>query len=110
MNDVTTTRNGFRTEDITFKNARRQSAIDNEIERPTEQDVLVKAPVSLTPEQVTDYFKTMISVSSDSNAKRVYAQAIRWIDELQTARKKLIAYAEKEELAQSAEESVESID
>ena len=50
---MTTTKNGFRVEDITFKGARRQCEIDNEIEHEEGENTQdVKAPVSLTPEQV----------------------------------------------------------
>lgn len=95
MGRVTTTTNGFRTEDITFKGARKQSEIENEIEKPEDEDVEVKAPVSMTPEQVKDFFKIKIATAKDSNEKRVYSQAIRWIDDLQNTRKKLIVAEEK---------------
>ena len=95
-NRVTTTMNGFRVEDITFKHARRQSEIDNEIEREEEQEDDVKAPVSLTPEQVKAFYMLKISASKDSNEKRVYAQTIRWIDELLETKKKLFTLEAKE--------------
>ena len=93
---MTTTRNGFRVEDITFKNARRQSQIDNEIEVEESIEEYVKAPVSLTPEQVKDFYTQKISVARDSNEKRVYAQTINWIDELLDTKKKLFALEAKE--------------
>lgn len=95
-NRVTTTMNGFRVEDVTFKHARRQSEIDNEIEREEEQEDDVKAPVSLTPEQVKAFYMLKISASKDSNEKRVYAQTIRWIDELLETKKKLFTLEAKE--------------
>ena len=52
MNDVTTTRNGFRVEDITFKNARRQCEIDNEVEKSEETEDSIQAPVSLDRKSV----------------------------------------------------------
>ena len=94
--NVTTTRNGFRVEDITFKNARRQCEIENEIEKTEEDEGAVKAPISLTPEQVKDFYKNKIAVSRDSNEKRVYSQTIKWIDELSEVKKKLFALESKE--------------
>lgn len=96
MNDVTTTRNGFRVEDITFKNARRQCEIDNEVEKSEETEDSIQAPVSLTPEQVKSFYMLKISSAKDSNEKRVYAQTIRWIDELLDTKKKLFALEAKE--------------
>lgn len=96
MNQVTTTRNGFRTEDITFRGARRQCEIDNEIERDEIPEEEVKAPVSLTPEQVKAFYLLKITAVKDSNEKKVYAQTIRWIDELLETKKKLIALESKE--------------
>ena len=96
MNDVTTTRNGFRVEDITFKNARRQCEIDNEIEKSEETEDSIQAPVSLTPEQVKSFSMLKIASAKDSNEKRVYAQTIRWIDELLDTKKKLFALEAKE--------------
>ena len=96
MSHVTTTRNGFRTEDITFRNARLQSAILDEMEREEFPEEDVKAPVSLTPEQVKQFYMTKITVARDSNEKRVYAQTIKWIDELLETKKKLFALESKE--------------
>ena len=96
MNDVTTTRNGFRVEDITFKNARRQCEIDNEVEKGEETEDSIQAPVSLTPEQVKSFYMLKIASAKDSNEKRVYAQTIRWIDELLDTKKKLFALEAKE--------------
>lgn len=96
MSQVTTTRNGFRSEDITFRNARRQSEIENEIERYEEEEVNVKAPISLTPEQVKNFYEEKIAYAKDSNEKRVYAQTIKWIDELLDTKKKLFALEAKE--------------
>lgn len=96
MSSVTTTRNGFRTEDITFRNARLQSAILDEMEREELPEDEVKAPVSLTPEQVKQFYTEKIKVARDSNEKRVYAQTIKWIDELSETKKKLFALEAKE--------------
>ena len=96
MSNVTTTKNGFRTEDITFRGARRQCEIENEIEREDVEEAEVKAPVSLTPEQVKAFYMLKIASAKDSNEKKVYAQTIRWIDELLETKKKLYALESKE--------------
>ena len=94
---VTTTKNGFRTEDITFRNARQQSEILKEMGDQNEgEEQSVQAPVSLTPEQVKAFYMLKITATTDSNEKRVYAQTIRWIDELLETKKKLFALEAKE--------------
>lgn len=95
MPTVTTTKNGFRTEDITFRGARKQSAILDEIEREDTLEEEVQAPVSLTPEQVKDFYKRKIEVAKDSNEKRLYSQTIQWIDELAETRKKVFTLEQK---------------
>ena len=109
MNDVTTTRNGFRVEDITFKNARRQCEIDNEVEKREETEDSIQAPVSLTPEQVKSFYMLKIASAKDSNEKRVYAQTIRWIDELLDTKKKLFAL-EAKEVKENDDGTADSID
>lgn len=109
MNDVTTTRNGFRVEDITFKNARRQCEIDNEVEKSEETEDSIQAPVSLTPEQVKSFYILKIASAKDSNEKRVYAQTIRWIDELLDTKKKLFAL-EAKEVKENDDGTADSID
>lgn len=93
MSDVTRT-GMFKVEDITFKNARRQSEIEREIalengefDKPDD----VKPPVSMTPEQVKNFYLQKIKKTSDSNEKRVYAQTIMWIDERLEATKENVA-------------------
>lgn len=110
MSQVTTTRNGFRVEDITFKGARRQCEIENEIERDEDTDTSdVQAPVSLTPEQVKAFYMLKIANAKDSNEKRVYAQTIRWIDELLETKKKLFAL-EAKEVVENDDGTVDSIE
>ena len=109
MNDVTTTRNGFRVEDITFKNARRQCEIDNEVEKSEETEDSIQAPVSLTPEQVKSFYMLKIASAKDSNEKRVYAQTIRWIDELLDTKKKLFSL-EAKEVKENDDGTADSID
>lgn len=96
MNNTTTTKNGFKVEDITFRQARRQSQIENEIDHEEVVTDDVKAPVSLTPEQVKTFYMNKINVARDSNEKRVYSQTIKWIDELLETKKKLFALENKE--------------
>ena len=96
MSSVTTTRSGFVTEDITFRNARRQCEIENEIEHEEVEETVVKAPVSLTPEQVKDFYMKKIATAKDSNEKRVYSQTIKWIDEMLETKKKLLVLESKE--------------
>lgn len=108
-NQMTTTQNGFRVEDVTYKRARRQSEIDNEIDRPEEKDEGdIKPPVSLTPEQVKAFYLSKIALATDTNEKRVYAQTIRWIDDLLDTKKKLIALELKE--VTEADGSTDDID
>ena len=95
-NNMTTTQNGFRVEDITFRKARRQCEIENEIEHGEVEQEDIKAPVSLTPEQVKMFYVAKISTAKDSNEKRVYSQTIKWIDELLETKKKLFALESKE--------------
>ena len=94
--NITTTQNGFRVIDVTFKGARRQCEIENEIEIVEEEQGSVQAPVSLTPEQVKEFYVAKIAITKDSNEKRVYSQTIRWIDELLETKKKLFALEAKE--------------
>lgn len=97
MSQMTTTRNGFKVEDVTFRNARRQSEIENEIERNEDEDnSSVQPPVSLTPEQVKSFYLAKIATAKDSNEKRVYAQTIKWIDEMLAVKKKLLSIEAKE--------------
>lgn len=93
--NVTTAKN-FRVEDITFKHARKQCEIDNEIEHEEVEQEEVKAPVSLTPEQVKSFYILKIATAKDSNEKRLYAQTIKWIDELLETKKKLFALESRE--------------
>ena len=93
---MTTTTNGFRVEDITFRNARKQSEILKEMDiEETDFSDNIQVPVSLTPEQVKDYFKQKIEVAKDSNEKRLYSQTIKWIDELAETKKKVFTLEEK---------------
>lgn len=105
MNNVTTTTNGFRTEDITFRNARRQSEIDKEMPQDIESsEGEIQVPVSLTPEQVVSFYLLKIQIAKDSNEKRLYSQTISWIEELQKTKKELIALKNKEELKNATAE------
>lgn len=108
MPSMTTTRNGFRVEDVTFKNARRQSAIEDEIDSDmTTVSGSVQVPVSLTPEQVKSFYEAKRESTSNGNEKKVYNQTIKWIDELLSTKKKMIALEEKLETYEKVNSSDE---
>ena len=96
MSMTTAMGKNFRVENITYQHARKQSEIENEIEREEEPVQDVKPPVSLTPEQVIEFYKAKIATTSDSNEKRLYSQTITWIKELQSTKRELSAIREKE--------------
>ena len=98
MSNMTTTRNGFRVQDITFKKARRQSEIDKEIENDTGVDRSnVSVPVSLTPEQVKSFYEQKIEATHNGQEKSLYRQTIRWIDEMLALKKRIVDYQLKEQ-------------
>ena len=112
MNDVTTVaRSGFRVEDVTFRGARQQSAIleegVNDVEVRTEK---VEVPKSLTPEQVKKYLLKTIQYSNNEDEKRVFAQVIKWIDELSEAKKKLISIELEDMKRRDSEQTPEDIE
>ena len=110
MNSVTTVRNGFRVEDVTFKGARQQSEILNEGVSDVEVTPdKIEAPKSLTPEQVKSYLLKSIQVSVNDDEKRVYAQVIRWIDELVECKKKIISIELEEMKKRGSEETPDDI-
>lgn len=97
MSQQTTTRSNFRVEDITFKRARKQSEIDKELGITTVMnEEEVEVPVSLTPEQIKSFYAKKIQATQDQAQKKVYAQTIRWIDELQSVKAELYQYKMKE--------------
>lgn len=87
MPRVTTTSSMWREEDITFKNARRQSEIINEMgDEDCESSCAgAQVPVSLTPEQVIRFLSDK-SRSSSREEARVYSRLIEWVSELQSLR------------------------
>lgn len=101
----TTTRGGFTVEDITFKHARRQNEIDKElgVEEETLQEIEV--PISLTPEQVIDYYEQLISTTEETSKKVVFARTIRWIKELQRVKAELTLYKLKEQREEDARDT-----
>lgn len=94
MNNTTSSKNGFRVEDVTFKKARMQNEILNEGVSDTScEPVEVKVPESLTPEQVKQYLAESVKSMEDTNKKKkVYAQMFNWINELLELRKKIRKY------------------
>ena len=112
MNNVTTVaRGGFRVEDVTFKGARQQSEIlkegVNDVEVNPEK---VEVPKSLTPEQVKKYLLKTIQYSNNEDEKRVFAQVIKWIDELSEAKKKLISIELEDMKRRDSEQTPEDIE
>lgn len=101
---------GFRVEDITFKNARQQSAILSEGVAPeTEEKPEVEIPKSMTPEQIKLFLKNSIKVAVKSDEKRVFSQMIEWIDELFEAKRKLRQYELNEMRNKDMEETPDDI-
>lgn len=100
MPNMTTTKAGFRVEDITFKNARQQSAILDEADQIEPEAWGVEVPVSLTPEQVKSFFEAKIEATKNGREKKLYKQTIKWIDEMLDTKKKLLVVEEKLETLQ----------
>lgn len=100
---ITTTKNGFRVEDVTFKNPRMQSEILNEgVREDNEEEVNeVEVPTSLTPEQVISFYESKIRATKDTHEIRLYSQTIKWIKELLEARSKINTIRERELLEES---------
>ena len=112
MNDVTTVaRGGFRVEDVTFKGARQQSEILKEGVSDVEVNPeKVEVPKSLTPEQVKKYLLKSIQSSNNEDEKRVFAQIVKWIDELSEAKKKLISIELEDMKRRDSEQTPEDIE
>ena len=109
---VTTTRNGFRVDDITFRGVRKQSAIVDELglneEYSEEGDVVV--PVSLTPEQVITFLNGKSENTHNMNERRLYQQLVKWVEELFDLKKKVVVLEEKVATYQRVnEESIDDI-
>ena len=109
---VTTTKSGFRVDDITFKGVRKQSAIINELgldeEYSEEGNVVV--PVSLTPEQVKTFLNEKAENTHNNNEKKLYHQMVKWIEELFDLKKKVLGLEEKIAIYQRVnEESIDDI-
>lgn len=100
MPNMTTTKAGFRVEDITFKNARQQSAILAETDQIEPEAGELEVPVSLTPEQVKNFFEAKSEATHNGREKKLYKQTIKWIDEMLDTKKKLLAVEEKLETLQ----------
>ena len=94
---VTTTKMGFRVQDITFKDARRQSAIDEELGNNTEEysDGDIPVPVSFTPEQVINFLNAKGDSTQNMNERKLYKQISAWVDELFKLKKKVTQLEQK---------------
>lgn len=109
---VTTTKNGFRVDDITFRGVRKQSAIVDELGLnevySEEGDVVV--PVSLTPEQVITFLNGKSENTHNMNERRLYQQLVKWVEELFDLKKKVVVLEEKVTTYQRVnEESIDDI-
>lgn len=104
---VTSVKNGFRVEDITFHGGRNQAEILNEIEETQIDRGEIIVPISHTPEQIKTFFESKKNEAISFNEKAVYDQTIKWIDECLELRKKVVALELKQK--RKPDESGETI-
>lgn len=102
-NDVTTTTKGFRVVDITFKNARKQSEILDELPEESVEDNTT-VPVSTTPEQIIKYYKSKIEGTRNAKERKVYEVTIQWIEERFALDKKCTELEQKIDVYRKATE------
>ena len=102
---TTTTNSKFPVIDITFKGARKQCEIDNEIgtENKTEEQIYI--PVSYTPEQLVQFYEDKSLKTLNIAEKKVYEKTIELIKDYQTVKKALVNL----ELKQVGEEMEDNI-
>lgn len=96
--EVTTAAKGmFRVQDVSLKNPRRQSEVAKEIarERGVTETEVPQAPVSLTPESVKSYYTKMMGLALNDTERKTYEVTIKWIDELFSLRKEVVALRAK---------------
>ena len=95
MSNNMTTTGHIRVEDVTFRGARQQKQVIEDLADKygiePEEVGKVKAPVSLTPEAVKTFYVNKIEETIDPQEKKIYAQTIKWIDECLETKKKLVA-------------------
>lgn len=92
MYNTTTTRNGIRVEDISFKDARKQSEILKEMDTPVQVDSDdTPIPVSMTPEQVNKYLTSKQESTNNQSEKKFLGDLISLLYSLFEDRKKLVA-------------------
>lgn len=111
MSNVSSTRRGFVTQDITFHGGRRQDAIIKELgmEDPDKNEDDVVAPKSLTNEQLISFCRECIQNTTDLDRKRAFTKIIHIIEENEEMRSKLRTYVLKELEANRSEETVDDI-
>lgn len=102
---TTTTNSKFPVIDITFKGARRQCEIDNEIETENKTEEQTHIPVSFTPEQLVQFYEEKSSNTLNIAEKRVYEKTVELIKDYQTVKKALVNL----ELKQFGEEQEEDV-
>ena len=102
---TTTTNSKFPVIDITFKGARKQCEIDNEIgtENKTEEQIYI--PVSYTPEQLVQFYEDKSSKTLNIAEKKKKKKTIELIKDYQTVKKTLVSF----ELKQVGKEMEDSI-
>ncbi len=105
MNNMTTTEGAFRVENVSFKRARKQSEILKERQPESVSDSTTDVPVSLTPEQVKNFYSIKANGTLNMGEKRLYEQTIKWIDELFELRKK-VAFIEAKQLGRGEDTDV----
>ncbi len=100
MSNMTTVFEGrFKAQDITFKNPRMQSEVARELAEESGQTITqsgIQVPVSLTPEQVINFYQQKISETRGTNECRVYEHTVHLIKDLLETRKKLITLEMKQ--------------
>ena len=95
---ITTTQtfDNFRKEDITYKKARRQSEIADELDKgEIVGEVNVEVPTSSTPEQLIAFYKDMSKSAKTKAEKNIYSQTAKMIQRMQTLEQELVQYKAK---------------
>lgn len=98
--NMTTTIGMFKVQDITFKGARNQDDVAKEIEDKFGREEVtregVQVPVSLTPEQVKNFYYEKIENTQRELEKKLYMQTIMWIDDMLKYKKELVSIKMKQ--------------
>ena len=107
---TTTTHNGIKVEDCTFRDSREQKEILNEgVSDTGVSDEGATTPVSLTPEQAKHYFQEQADCSRTASARTFFLTMIKWIDELEQFRREKTKQIWKQTQQEHFDETVEDI-